>query len=67
MERPCSHLSCQKRVFVPLPTLVVTAAKKKALTLSCTCILKHAQGLSGCVFWSHSHLIRNDQERISRL
>lgn len=67
MHWPWSQRSDQKRVVEPSPTIEQTEAENKATTLGCTWISNSAQGLSGCVFLSQSHLKLSAQPRISRL
>lgn len=67
MHWPWSQRSDQKRVVEPSPTIEQTEAENKATTLGCTRISNSAQGLSGCVFLSQSHLKLSAQPRISRL
>ena len=54
---PAIHLSVQKRVFLPFPTTVTTAAAKKALTG------RKAQAFPGSVFCNQSYLILRAQPK----
>lgn len=56
-------LSVQNRVIFPSPTIVFTAAAKRALTGSCTWIGKAAHGLSSWVLSNYNHLIRSSQHK----
>ena len=57
IERPCSQLSVQKRVFLPLPTWDFTEMENIAFTCGCAGISRHVQALLESVFANQSHLI----------
>jgi hypothetical protein len=64
---PESQQSSQNLVEVPLPTVVCTATPKNVWAIHGTCTGKPAQRRPSSVFCAHSHLIRSDQPKVSRL
>ena len=60
---PAIHLSVQKRVFLPFPTTVTTAAAKKALTWGWPLTERKAQAFPGSVFCNQSYLILRAQPK----
>jgi len=67
IDCPWIQRSVQNRVREPSPTVVWTEAEKRASTLEWTLNKKSAQGLSGWVFLSQSHLRFKAHPRTSRL